>query len=285
MTALIVVVTAPGAVADETPKPDPSVGHCYNLEICTGVTVPDAPGHDGGGQAGGASGHGSDGDAPLPKCIVEKLDPQPPAGSSLWEGHKPSEGAIYIRDCGSLTAHGDIIDRQVFWADQPPAGNAVDPALLAQQAVDKMKLTGADIGITPNPGKTGVVGMPVWMWSERGPTTTGPNTASATAGGVTVTATAKVKRFSWAMGDGKTITCAKPGTPYKAAFGKKASPDCGHVYRISSKGEPGGTYRLVVTSTWDIQWAVTGAGGEAGAFTETRSAATTVAVGQLKVLN
>lgn len=59
-----------------------------------------------------------------------------------------------------------------------------------------------------------VVGMPMWMWADPSPTTFGPLSASATAGGVTVTATAKVTTVRWAMGDGTTVTCHGPGTPY-----------------------------------------------------------------------
>lgn len=59
----------------------------------------------------------------------------------------------------------------------------------------------------------------MWMWVEQGPTTFGPASASATAGGVTVTATAKVSSIQWDMDDDSTVTCTGPGTRYDASRG------------------------------------------------------------------
>ncbi|WP_460120339.1 hypothetical protein [Streptomyces phaeofaciens] len=57
-----------------------------------------------------------------------------------------------------------------------------------------MKLAGPDIASPRATGKY-LVGMPMWMWVNQSATTYGPNTASASAGGVTVTATAKVSKI------------------------------------------------------------------------------------------
>ncbi|MCX4451692.1 ATP/GTP-binding protein [Streptomyces sp. NBC_01789] len=220
------------------------------------------------------------------ECVVERLDPQPPASDSLWKGHKPGDGAIYMRVCNWIGA-GLAIDAtvapQMFWAADAPEAT-VDPLQLAHEAVDKMKLAGPDIA-SPRTNGTYVVGVPTWMWVDKSPTTYGPNTASATAGAVTVTATAHVTKIVWAMGDGATVTCTGGGTPYKASLGTKRSPDCGHLYRRSSKGEKNGSYHLTATSTWSVDWAVNGGGGESGQFTETRVSQLDVVIGQVKVLN
>ncbi|WP_240435009.1 ATP/GTP-binding protein [Streptomyces sp. YIM 130001] len=170
-----------------------------------------------------------------------------------------------------------------FWAAGAPE-EEVDPAQLAQQAVDKMLLRGADIGITPKPGGKGVVGMPVYLWTDTGPETYGPNVATASAGGVTVTATAKVSRIDWDMGDGKTVTCTTAGTPYKTAYGKKPSPDCGHRYEQPSSSTASGKFHVTATSTWSIDWQVTGS-GEAGELTEVRDNAVDINVAEVQVLN
>ena len=78
---------------------------------------------------------------------------------------------------------------------------------------------------------------------------------------VTITATANVQKVTWQMGDGTTVECRTAGTPYKAAYGKKSSPDCGHVYTKSSAGVPGGTYTVTATSSWVITWAGAGQTG------------------------
>ncbi|MFF6794259.1 ATP/GTP-binding protein [Streptomyces filamentosus] len=139
------------------------------------------------------------------------------------------------------------------------------------------------IGITPKPGGKGVVGLPVYMWTERGPETYGPNTASASAGGVTVTATAKVSRIVWNMGDGTTVTCTTPGTPYRAEYGKRPSPDCGHRYTAPSSTTPTGKYHVTATSTWTIDWQATT--GQSGQLTETRQSAADITVVEVQVLN
>ncbi|MER7109440.1 ATP/GTP-binding protein [Streptomyces sp. NPDC000229] len=217
-------------------------------------------------------------------CAVRKLEPQPPAGSELWEGHEPGDGAVYVNTCadsGAGVATDDTVGL-VFWAQDPPE-QVVDLAVLAQQAVDKMLLRGPEIGITPKPGGKGVVGMPVYMWTEKGPETYGPNVASASAGGVTVTATAKVTKIVWNMGDGKTVTCTTAGTPYKAEYGKKPSPDCGHRYNVPSSTTGTGTFHVTATSTWTIDWVATS--GPTGQLTEVRDSAVDITVAEVQVLN
>ncbi|MEU6212741.1 ATP/GTP-binding protein [Streptomyces sp. NPDC047023] len=160
----------------------------------------------------------------------------------------------------------------------------MDPAVLAQQAVDSMLLRGPDIGITPRPGGKGVVGMPVYMWTATGTETYGPNTASASAGGITVTATARVSKIVWNMGDGKTVTCTSAGTPYKPEYGKQASPDCGHRYDKPSSTTGSGAFHVTATSTWSIDWQVTG-GAQTGTLTEIRTSAVDINVAEVQVLN
>ncbi|MFJ1549770.1 hypothetical protein [Streptomyces sp. NPDC088246] len=86
------------------------------------------------------------------------------------------------------------------------------------------------------------------------PTTYAPNTATATTGGVTVTATAKVTTIRWDMGDGTTVTCHSPGTPYDAFRGKSPSPTCGHLYQKTSHGHPDERYQGTVTATLTVTW-------------------------------
>ncbi|MGP4001709.1 ATP/GTP-binding protein [Streptomyces sp. 8N706] len=212
------------------------------------------------------------------KCKQTKVDPEPPAGHAVWKGQDPKKADLYFSACADGGENNP--DGFIVVPDGEPAP-AVDPAVLAQRAVDSMTLNGPEIGITPNPGKTGVVGMPVWMWNQQSPTTSGPNTASASAGGITVKATAKVSKVVWSMGDGSKVTCTKPGTPYKASYGKRMSPDCGHVYEETSGSRPEGTFTVKATSTWEINWA---GGGQSGQLTEIRESDVEIEVGEVQVL-
>ncbi|WP_316784376.1 ATP/GTP-binding protein [Streptomyces sasae] len=223
-----------------------------------------------------------------PACTYEKMEPQPPAGSAYRLGHAADEkGAIYIQTC-TLTREGGtgtMNDQKLVWIADGQKTPAVDPATVAQMAAAKMKLLGPQIA---NPRAAGqyVVGMPMWMWLEQTPTTYGPQTTSATAGGVTVTATAKVSSVSWAMGDGtQAVVCTGPGTKYTPSMGKAQSPDCGHVYTKASSEEAGGKFHGTATATWTVDWQVAGDPAATGQFTEQRQTAFTTAVREVQVLN
>jgi hypothetical protein len=216
-------------------------------------------------------------------CYWELEDPQPDAetarlATGLPDDWKPGdEGKFY-----NVTCPADPLMGGLTYSATGPNAAAVDPAQLAQEAVEKMTLLGPEIGITPKPGGKGVVGMPVYMWDEESAETYGPQTQSATAGAVTVTATAKVKKIVWDMGDGATVTCTTAGTPYKAAYGKDPSPDCGHRYTEPSSTQPSGKFHVTATSTWTIDWQ---GGGQTGQLTEVRNSAVDITVAEVQVLN
>lgn len=215
-----------------------------------------------------------------PKCVVERMEEQPPPGS-MW--HAGEGKTAYTRTCKTPGGeNGPTTGLAVADGEAPPA---IDPAVVAQTAVDQMKLVGPDIDINPKPGGKGLVGMPVWMAVDQSPTTYGPNSASATAGGVTVTATAKVKSIVWDMGDGTSVTCTGPGSVYKKSFGMKASPDCGHRYKQTSEASPGGKFKVSATATWAVDWQVTGGGGESGQLTEVRDSTVALTIVESQAVN
>jgi hypothetical protein len=211
------------------------------------------------------------------------MDPPPPDGSSWWEGHHPGDGAVYVFACPQVKV-GGVHAVTTQWLKNPPpsAGGGVDVAALAQTAVKNMALVGPAIGIAPRVGGKSAVGLPVWLWDNVTPTTWGPNTATAAAGGVTVTATGSATQIVWSMGDGSSVTCAGPGTAYQPSFGDQA-PACGHIYTVTSAAQPGGAYAINATATWVVNWTATT--GQQGTITVTRQSATTAVIGELQVLN
>jgi hypothetical protein len=150
--------------------------------------------------------------------------------------------------------------------------------VLAQRAIAQMELRAVAIGIVPEPGagRVGIVGMPTWMWvTDPGPATVGPISRTVSAGGFSVTAVAKADRIVWQMGDGATVTCRGPGTPYADSFGRQSSPDCGHTYTRQ------GTYTVRATSYWAVQWSGMGLNGTIPlSFTRT----TNITMGEAQVL-
>lgn len=275
--ALTVLGAAPTALADG-PGGDVECGK-FSCRV-----EADDPGQAGSGsdskpQSSGGSGTGS---SPW-TCVYELLSPQPPAESVDWQGHTPGDGAVYEQTCHYLDSVHTVVRNQ--WLADPPPAAAVDPAVLAQRAVDSMKLAGPDVA-SPRPAGKYLVGMPMWMWVRQSPTTYGPNTATASAGAVTVTATARVSKIVWTMGDGAVVTCTGPGTPYTAAAGKTDSPTCGHTYTRTSTEQPEGRYQVTATSTWTIDWQITtGGSGQAGQLTVTRPTHIQIPLTELQVLN
>ncbi|WP_331745439.1 ATP/GTP-binding protein (plasmid) [Streptomyces sp. NBC_01116] len=223
-------------------------------------------------------------------CYWRALDPQPGPEDPLWTfatgvpaTWKPgAPGKLYNVTCPG--AGRELAGGTMFSASAPAAAPTIDPEVVARQAVESMRLTGPVIA-NPRAEGTYVVGMPFWMWATPSPTTYGPVTASATAGGVTVSATAKVTWAVWDMGDGETVTCPGPGTKYTADHGKNMSPDCGHRYRRSSTDEPDSRYAGSTTTTWSVDWTVTAGGAQTGTLTTTRETAWTARVGEVQVLN
>ncbi|KPM55465.1 ATP/GTP-binding protein [Frankia sp. R43] len=169
-------------------------------------------------------------------------------------------GAWYLYQCTTDGVRDALYRPPVWLADPPAPGPAVDPEALAAQARDHLGLAGPAISMSPV--RDQLVRLPTWLWLD----TAGwnPVAATAAAGGVSVTAVARPVAVDWSMGDGGTVTCLGPGTPFPAgADPKSASPDCGYTYTHRSLDEPGGTFTLTATVRWDVTWA---GAGQTGAF-------------------
>ncbi|SHN88834.1 hypothetical protein SAMN05660350_04824 [Geodermatophilus obscurus] len=215
-------------------------------------------------------------------CYVAPMNPQPPAGSPLFSGN--TGGAVYT--CSyPYTLPGTGVT--FFWAADPPAGPAAppDPAVLAQQALAAMQLRAIDIGMVPepDPSSVGLVGLPTWLWvNTPNEQTFGPVSRTVAAGGVSVTATARVERVVWSMGDGQNVTCTGAGTPYVDSYGRSDSPDCGHTYTRTSAAQPDGAYTVTATSYWTVDWAGGGQTGTIDDVSFTQEAQ--VRIGELQVI-
>ncbi len=167
----------------------------------------------------------------------------------------------------------------------PPPPPPPSAAMVAQVAISQLDLTAATPHLSANPNTA--VGLPVWMWVEQSPTTTGPVSTTATAGPTSVTAVATVSRVDWSMGPaGAVVSCAGPGTPAPAGpiFHGNNSPDCGYSYALRSLPErTGGMGKWPVTATtvWNITWFGAGQAGGQGLSLTSRTA---VEVGELQAL-
>ena len=263
-TCTVTVVTTPSPGGGGT-----SVGETGNARVCSDHRGAEVPCYS------EVFGWFNDADG----CYYRAESPQPDPSNPIWEGRYP-DGLIYRATCGPLPFGGS--GGGWVWLPTPPPGFGdvgVTPAQLAQRAVDQMRLTGPAIHLTITSDQTGLVGVPVWLWTDVTPTTWGPNSATASVPGLSVTARAQATRIAWDMGDGHTEVCDGPGTPYTA--GAVDSPTCDHVYETSSAGQSGDAFPITATTTWEVTWS---GGGTSGALTLTRTTTTTVRIGELQVL-
>jgi hypothetical protein len=261
------------AVGSTAPAAAASPAKCWQNaagdQVCEVTSIsPGSPG--GGGPGGGSSGPAATCEDSFPsdwcaapsgawwsngrQCWVAPLSPQPPAGDPLWQGR--TTGTIYQCRAPESPAFRGTADVVFFWSDTE--AQPVDPAVLAQTAIDSMELTAPTVGATPLPGPDAVslIGLPTWLWVQSpGTRSWGPITATASAGGVTTTATAKVARVVWDMGDGSTITCTNPGTAWTPAQGTGDSPTCGYRYRTP------GQRTITATTHWQVDWSGAGQTG------------------------
>lgn len=211
-------------------------------------------------------------------CYFRLVEPPPPPSASVWGGRYP-RGAVYAAMCPGVAGTGGGLE----WRPDPPAGFggvSITPEQLAAQAVARLRLDGPSIRTAP-PAGTGLVGLPMWMWTEVTPRTWGPQSATASIPGLSVTATARAVQMSWDMGNGSVVQCAGPGTPYTRNRGAAMSPDCGYRYEQPSWDRLDDVYQVTATTTWEITWV---GGGRSGRLVETRSSSIAWPVGELQVL-
>jgi hypothetical protein len=206
------------------------------------------------------------------QCYLGKLEPQPPKSDPSWQGH--TDGAIWT----CVREQGIRFVTRWIWLPGRPDTVVVDPVTLVYQAIGEMRLAPPLINTAPGSGQIGLVNMPVWLWVTKTENTWGPIVRSASVPGLAVTVTAQVKAINWSMGDGKTVRCEGPGTPYDKSMGVKGSPTCGHRYVKTSRKLPNCKYPVTAVAQWDITWQSTL--GDTGQIAMTQQAATQLRIGE-----
>jgi len=227
------------------------------------------------------------------KCWYDDYGTQPSPGNPV-NGH--TDGKYYECKFRTILLTVPAVRTRLVPVFEDPwwvGPGGVDPAVLAQQAVASMSLRVAEIGTTGGSPPDGmqIVGIPAWFWAaDPGESTTpgvagvAPITRSASAGGITVTATARLDRTVWSVGDGATVTCAganAAGTPWRYGYGGQPSPTCGYTYTRTSAGQPNEAYTVTATAYWVVDWS---GGGQSGTLTVQRSRSIPKRVGEVQVI-
>ena len=191
-----------------------------------------------------------------------KVNPNQPYGCTYTAGGPSATASIGVGGAQPgqwvfpVCAGPGVIDPMPpIWVTgaQPAAALVqVNPVVVAQQAVKQLPLASPTIEMAPPSGSPQLVGVATWMWVSPGAWQT--LSASASAGTVTTTATATPQKVVWDMGDGNTVTCDGPGTPYSPAA-PNATTNCSYTWGQA------GTYQVTATLYWSVTWTAAGAPG------------------------
>ena len=146
----------------------------------------------------------------------------------------------------------------IWVANAQPRAAASNPAVLVQQALSKLPLPAPTSEMAPPANQDQLVNVSTWLWISRSAWQS--LSATATAGPVRATATAAPAEVVWQMGDGHSVTCFGPGTPYDSS-NPNATTDCSYTWNQSSAGQPGGVYQVTATVYYRASWAAVGAPG------------------------
>ena len=254
VVAVAAVLYAPAAA-----HADPGPGSGGNQGWTDGQGVGATASSPGTPSGASTTSTGSSGGGSAPVCTYTPLSPQESqfADENAAQGWGPAKGTGpggWYREVCTVDAQGNT-SGIVVWLAAPPGAPPVDPAALAQQALGFAPLYTPAIHLNPPANRDQLVGVTTWLWISGA---WSPVSASASAGGVTVTTTAAPQRVTWNMGDGHTVTCDGPGTPYDPSR-PDAQPSCSYTYSSSSAGQQSGAYTITVTESWAVAWTANGA--------------------------
>ncbi|WP_235997173.1 hypothetical protein [Nocardiopsis coralli] len=126
--------------------------------------------------------------------------------------------------------------------------DGVDLVEVAHEARASLELEEPELAMSPSPDGPVLVHVPVWMWIDGDQWA--QQSASASVPGGEVSVTAAPSSVSWQMGDGTTVDCEGPGTPFDASTHdpEESSPDCGHTYTST------GQVQVSAQVRWETSW-------------------------------
>jgi hypothetical protein len=232
-------------MADNPDSVHATVTHSGDGVVTVGVGVDQSQ----GGQSvpsGGGSGV---------SCTYTPLDAKDAALIAGPPGPPPGEWVMptCIRD-------GYINPLPPMWVSTAPRASQAAPITVARDALAQLDLPPGAIRMAPDTGHDQLVGARTWLWVD--PSTWHSFSATAAVGAVAATATAQPTKVVWSMGDGESVTCTGPGSPYDSSRPDSAqSTDCSYTWPSSSARQPGNAFTVTATVYWEVSWTARGAPG------------------------
>ncbi|MFJ9604859.1 hypothetical protein ACIRS1_00710 [Kitasatospora sp. NPDC101176] len=297
LSAGLLLASAITAAADE--PPGGGAEQCYPDVICSGVNSggkkpvpgPSQPGGTGGGTEDGpqvCSYHDQQWACHDPElgwfnsgsgCYYRPLDNPPAEGAPEWQGHKPSEGALYSKVCPQ-TGGGMGGAEIVFEATTPAGPPVLNLADIGVSYAHEMRFPKPAAGVAPK--GTAVVKAPVWLWVDN---VVAPAPKTLSVPGASVTVTPLLKGVTWDFGKDVTVNCDTAGTPYDPKYGAAKSPDCGYEFAVGSANRKDGVYAGTVTANWVGHVVVTGPNAKTFDVKIPQSTDIRLKVAEVQVLN
>lgn len=187
-------------------------------------------------------------------CVVSDVASDPGAPGQIGRAHDQPEqmveGHYYWIEC--FAADGRRVSSRLFRYD--PAEPTVSGADLGARARSELDLRFPEPRTNPDADRMQLVGVDTWLWVD--PATWQPRSATASIPGLSATVTAQPTHVTWDMGDGTTVRCDGPGTPYDPDRPAAAQrTDCSHLYQHV------GSYQVSATVHWSVTWSSTDGDG------------------------
>lgn len=272
LVAVLLAVWVPmlPAHADDDPPPSCPPGQVPTNPGNGWLCVPAVdPGNEGGDQGGGSTeGTGGGGPATCTRdgaeipctsdlgvwfadygCYGNQV-PDPPPGDIRWGDNDPSEGSIWL--CNN-PLDGDPL---YFFVPNGQNPVLVDPAVLAQRALDRVQLATPTVHMAPQSPLMSYVGLETWLWMDPGQWDT--LSLTVTAGPTSVTVTAEPARATWDLTAGST-TCTSPGRAWVRGMSSSEQTDCSYTFDQVSDSQSEDAFPVTSTLTYQADWTCSGA--------------------------
>lgn len=270
--AMVVALGLQAGPAAAEGRPPPVGGGGAYVDPGGNPTATAEEGGTGGGGGSGGGGGGSD-DGCYWRVVIED-DFQFAVYEEDFTRQHSATGRWLERWCAGVGA----VDVGGFFL--VPEGGLVDPYQLALDALASVQIAPPAIRTSPSENGRLYVQVPTWLWLDS--SWWQAYEATANTGRVWSTVRATPVATTWELGDGRSVSCRGPGTPWRRGLSEDAS-SCTHTYRSSSASQPGGTFDLEATVTLEVSWTSNAAaGGTLPAIS--RSSTVDVEVGEIQAI-
>jgi hypothetical protein len=154
----------------------------------------------------------------------------------------------------SVTCYSDAVNNVSWLAAVYRIGDPAGVDLLLEQAKDYLVVPEPAPALRPSPAAPHLVGIPEYLAID--PVDWRPWSATAAIPGMSVTLVADPVETRWDLGNGDSMSCPGPGTPWQP--GLSPADACTYTYQWSSTAtQPDGVYHVTAGSIWTRTWACT----------------------------